>query len=82
MTVENKEPVVFIDDKELKVADFTQEQQYLHTQIVDLKNQKARLQFQMDQVNASLSVFETKFIQSAKETADEVLETETKTLEN
>jgi hypothetical protein len=36
----------------------------------------------MDQVNASLSVFETKFIQSAKETADEVLETETKTLEN
>jgi|TARA_E500000318_G_scaffold56755_1_gene52788 hypothetical protein len=82
MTVENKEPVVFIDDKELKVADLTQEQQYLHTQIVDLKNQKARLQFQMDQVNASLSVFETKFIQSAKETADEVLETETKTLEN
>lgn len=82
MTTQNKEPVVFIDDKELKVADFTQEQQYLHTQIVDLKNQKARLQFQMDQVNASLSVFETKFIQSAKETADEVLETETKTLEN
>jgi hypothetical protein len=82
MTVENKEPVVFIDDKELKVADFTQEQQYLHTQIVDLKNQKARLQFQMDQVNASLSVFENKFIQTAKETADEVLETETKTLEN
>jgi hypothetical protein len=82
MTVENKEPVVFIDDKELKVADLTQEQQYLHTQIVDLKNQKARLQFQIDQVNASLSVFETKFIQSAKETADEVLETDTKTLEN
>jgi hypothetical protein len=82
MTLENKEPVVFIDDKELKVADLTQEQQYLHTQIVDLKNQKARLQFQMDQVNASLSVFQTKFIQSAKEKADEVLETETKTLEN
>ena len=77
-----QEPVVMIDDKELKVADLTQEQQYLHTQIVDLKNQKARLQFQIDQVNASLSVFETKFIQSAKETADEVLETETKTLEN
>ena len=33
MTVENKEPVVFIDDKELKVADLTQEQQYLHTQV-------------------------------------------------
>ena len=82
MTTQNKEPVVFIDDKELKVADLTQEQQYLHTHIVDLKNQKARLQFQMDQVNASLSVFETKFIQSAKEIADEVLETETKTLEN
>jgi hypothetical protein len=82
MTLENKEPVVFIDDKELKVADLTKEQQYLHTQIVDLKNQKARLQFQMDQVNASLSVFQTKFIQSAKEKADEVLETETKTLEN
>ena len=36
MTLENKEPVVFIDDKELKVADLTKEQQYLHTQIVDL----------------------------------------------
>ena len=82
MTKQNQEPVVMLDDKEMKVSDLTPQQQYLHSQILDLNNQEARIKFQLDQVQASKSVFEKAFINSAKEQADEVLETETKTLEN
>tara|TARA_R100000353_G_scaffold146607_1_gene105305 strand:- start:440 stop:688 length:249 start_codon:yes stop_codon:yes gene_type:complete len=82
MTKENKEPIVILDDKEMKVSDFTPQQHYLHSQILDLRNQKSRIQFQLDQVDASLSVFEKTFIDSTKEQADEILKTETKTLEN
>ena len=81
MTKENKEPIVKIDDEEIKVADLTPQQQYLHSQIRDLLNQESRIQFQLDQVKASKSVFERAFIDSTKEQADEVLETETKTLQ-
>tara|TARA_R100000908_G_C3633301_1_gene73069 strand:+ start:47 stop:313 length:267 start_codon:yes stop_codon:yes gene_type:complete len=82
MTQENQDPVVMLDDKEMKVADLTPKQQYYHSQILDLRNQESRIQFQLDQVTASKSVFEKAFIDSTKEQADEVLETETKTLEN
>jgi len=79
---ENQESIVMIDDKEMKVSDLTPQQQYLHSQILDLTNQESRITFQLDQVKASKSVFEKAFIDSAKEQADEILETETKTLEN
>jgi hypothetical protein len=81
MTKQNPEPVVMLDDKEMKVSDLTPQQKYLHSQILDLNNQEARIKFQLDQVQASKSVFEKAFIDSAKEQANEVLETETKTLE-
>ena len=81
MTKENKEPIVKIGDEEIKVADLTPQQQYLHSQILDLLSQESRIQFQLDQVKASKSVFERAFINSTKEQADEVLETETKTLQ-
>ena len=68
-----QEPVVMIDDKEVKVSDLTNQQQYLHSQILDLTNKKKRIQFELDQVNASLSVFQNAFIESAKQKADEVL---------
>ena len=82
MSKQNQDPVVMLDDKEMKIADLTPQQKYLHSQILDLSNQEARIQFQLDQVKASKSVFEKAFVDSAKEQADEVLETETKTLEN
>ena len=82
MTKQNEESVVMLDDKEMKVSDLTPQQKYLHSQILDLTNQEARIKFQLDQVQASKSVFEKAFIDSAKEQADEVLETETKTIEN
>ena len=61
---EAKENVVFLDDKEIKVADLSDEQKYYHSQVVDLRNQKARISFQLDQVNASLKVFEDAFVKS------------------
>ena len=70
---EAKENVVFLDNKEIKVADLTDEQKYYHSQIVDLRNQKARLTFQLDQINASLKVFEDAFVKSTKAKAEEVL---------
>ena len=82
MVKDNQEPVVMLDDKEIKVSELTPQQKYLHSQILDLNNQEARIKFQLDQVQASKSVFEKAFIDSAKEQADEVLETETKTIEN
>tara|TARA_R100001440_G_scaffold57521_1_gene77388 strand:- start:629 stop:877 length:249 start_codon:yes stop_codon:yes gene_type:complete len=82
MTQQKQEPVVMLDDKEMKVSDLTPQQKYLHSQILDLNNQEARIKFQLDQVQASKSVFEKAFIDSAKEQAEEVLETETKTIEN
>jgi len=81
-TKQNQEPVVMLDDKEMKVSDLTPQQKYLHSQILDLRNQESRIKFQLDQIQASKSVFEKAFVDSAKEQADEVLETETKTLEN
>ena len=69
-----KENVVFLGDKEVKVADLTEEQKYFHSQVIDLSNQKARITFQLDQVNASLKVFKDAFVKSTKEKAEEVLE--------
>ena len=68
-----QEPVVMIDDKEVKVSDLKNEQQYFHSQILDLTNKQKRIQFELDQINASLSVFQNAFIESAKQKADEVL---------
>ena len=82
MTKQKQEPMVMLDDKEMKVSDLTPQQQYLHSQLLDLNNQETRIKFQLDQVQASKSVFEKAFLDSTKEQADEVLETETKTLEN
>ena len=71
-----EEAVVFIDDEEKKVSELSDEQRYLHSQILDLRNKEASLKFQLDQVSASMSVFKNAFIESSKEVAEEVLEEE------
>jgi hypothetical protein len=73
MAKQNQEPVVMLDNKEMKVSDLTPQQQYLHSQLLDLNNQETRIKFQLDQVQASKSVFEKAFLDSTKEQADEVL---------
>ena len=72
-TKDNQEPIVMLNDKEMKGSDLTSQQQYFHSQLVDLTNQESRIKFQLDQVQASKSVFEKAFIDSAKEVAEEIL---------
>ena len=76
-TNKKQEPVVKLDDKEFKVSDLSEQQQYIYSQVTDLRNQRARLQFQIDQVNAGLNFFETSLLNSVKEQAEEVLSDET-----
>jgi hypothetical protein len=47
-----------------------------------LNNKKQQTEFQLDQINASLSVFNDAFIKSTKEQADEVLNDNTLEEEN
>ena len=71
-----EEAVVFINDEEKKVSELSDEQRYLHSQLLDLRNKEASLKFQLDQVAASMSVFQNAFIEASKEVAEEVLEKE------
>jgi hypothetical protein len=73
----SEEAKVTLDGQELKVKDFSDQQKYLYNQIVDLKNKQGRLNFETDQINASLSVFENAFKESFKEEPEEA-ETEEK----
>tara|TARA_R110000782_G_scaffold171790_1_gene263518 strand:+ start:259 stop:507 length:249 start_codon:yes stop_codon:yes gene_type:complete len=72
----SEEAVVFIDDKEVKVSELSDQQKYLHSQLLDLRNKEASLKFQLDQVAASMSVFQNAFVEASKEVADEVLKEE------
>jgi hypothetical protein len=66
-----EEAKVILDSKELKVKDFSDQQKYLYNQIVDLKTKQGRINFELDQINASLSVFENAFKESFKEEPEE-----------
>ena len=69
-----EENVVFFGDTKLKVSDFSDEQSYFHSQILDLRNKRARITFELDQTNAALNVFENKFIEATKEKSNGVIE--------
>jgi len=71
-----EENVVLIDNKEVKVSELTNEQLYFTQQIQDLQNKQARINFELDQVNASLSVFRNALLESYKKTVAESEEEE------
>ena len=73
-----EENVVLIDNKEVKVSELTNEQLYFTQQIQDLQNKQARINFELDQVNASLSVFRNALVESYKKTVAESEEEEAK----
>ena len=73
----SEEAKVTVNGKELEVKNFSDQQKYLYNQMVDLKNKQGRLNFELDQINASLSVFENAFKESFKEESEEA-ETEEK----
>jgi hypothetical protein len=71
-----KENSVFIDGEEIKESEMTDQQKYFVNQVQDLKNKKTRVEFQLDQIAASLDVFQKALIQSTREVADKVLDTD------
>ena len=66
-----EEATVTLDGQELEVKNFSDQQKYLYNQMVDLRNKQGRLNFELDQINASYSVFENAFKESFKEEPEE-----------
>ena len=56
----------------------TKEQEYCKAQIEDLTAKQANLNFQLDQVKASLQVFHNLFAEESKKVSDEKKEKESK----
>ena len=54
-------------------SEMTDNQKYLANQITDLRNKESKLQFDMDQIKAALTLFQNTFIQSTQDEAKEVL---------
>ena len=71
---DQKENAVFIDGEEIKESEMTDQQKYFASQVQDLRNKKARVEFELDQITASLDVFQKALVRSTKEVADKVLE--------
>ena len=67
----SEEATVTLDGQELEVKDFSDQQKYLYNQIIDLKTKQGQINFELDQINASLSVFENAFKESFKEESEE-----------
>ncbi len=72
-TVKQKENTITIDGNELKESDLTDKQKYLTSQCRDLLGKKSRIEFELDQVQASLNVFQKALVDSTKEVAEEIL---------
>ena len=64
---EAAENIISIDDKEIKYDELNEQQRYWHQQMLDLRNKQTRIQFELDQVNASFSVFQNLFVGSLQE---------------
>ena len=75
MTTENKE-TISIDDKNYVVEEMTAEQQYCISQLRDLNTKQGNLQFQMDQLMAAKSAFNSTLTNSVKAEDTEGAETE------
>ena len=67
------ENVIFIDDKEIKESDMTDQQKYLARQVQDLMNKRNRLEFELHQIVTALNEFKKDLVQTTKEVAKEVL---------
>ena len=72
---EPAENIISIDDNEINYDELNEQQRYWHQQMLDLRNKQARIQFELDQVNASFSVFQNLFVSSLQE-EEEVQETD------
>lgn len=65
--MQKEENKAVIGDNEILETEMSEEQKYLANQITDLRNKKSKIQFDLDQIQAALTVFENTFIASTKE---------------
>ena len=72
-TVKQEENTITIDGNELKESELTDQQKYLTSQCRDLLGKKSRIEFELDQIQASLNVFQKALVDSTKEVAEEIL---------
>jgi hypothetical protein len=72
---EAAENIISIDDSEVNYDELNDQQRYWHQQMLDLRNKQSRIQFELDQINASFSVFQNLFVGSLQE-KEEVQETD------
>ena len=72
---EAAENIISIDDNEINYDELNEQQRYWHQQMLDLRNKQSRIQFELDQINASFSVFQNLFVGSLQE-KEEVQETD------
>ena len=68
---EPAENIISIDDKEVNYDELNEQQRYWHQQMLDLRNKQTRIQFELDQVNASFSVFQNLFVGSLNGNSEE-----------
>ena len=68
---EAAENIISIDDNEVNYDELNEQQRYWHQQMLDLRNKQTRIQFELDQVNASFSVFQNLFLGSLQEEEEE-----------
>ena len=68
---EAAENIISIDDKEVNYDELNEQQRYWHQQMLDLRNKQTRIQFELDQVNASFSVFQNLFVGSLNGDSEE-----------
>ena len=62
-----------VGDKEILEAEMTDKQKYLANQITNLRKKKEQILFDLDQIEAALTVFQNSFIASTQEEAEEIL---------
>tara|TARA_R100000742_G_C4204120_1_gene32370 strand:+ start:56 stop:304 length:249 start_codon:yes stop_codon:yes gene_type:complete len=62
-----------VGDKEILESEMTDKQKYLANQITNLRNKKEQMLFDLDQIEAALTVFQNSFIASTQEEAEEIL---------
>ena len=65
---------VNIDGTEIKESEMNSKQKYLTAQCKDLLGKKGRLEFELDQVQASLNIFQQALSESIKIQTDKIEE--------
>ncbi len=60
----SQEQYIYIDNEKVAVSDLSDRQKYLVSQITDINNKMAQLQFNLDQLNVASTAFSKELLRS------------------